>query len=339
MKLPWQRRSRKDRVVVARSDDRFVYVQAEGARVLRCGMELKGDGDAAAFARRVRGLGLPPADVIAVLALSDSQLLKIEAPAVPPDELKAAARWRIKDLVDTHLDDLTLDVIQVGDGSPSTQRQLFVVAAHSRLVRELSEWSHAARLELSVIEIRETAQRNLQSAAAAARGRLAQANAALMVHGAECLLTICANGELFYARRLAWQPDMLAAHHAPVMAAQVAHQSSGFADLDIVDYSDEGNAGIDFAEATPPLLIELQRSFDLWERSCPDLPLDQLVVQANEHTGMLVELLAPAMPMPVVALDADALFPGFAAAASSPELAAAALPLLGALLRVETRQL
>ena len=50
MKLPWQRRSRKDRVVVARSDDRFVYVQAEGARVLRCGMELNGDGNAAAFA-------------------------------------------------------------------------------------------------------------------------------------------------------------------------------------------------------------------------------------------------------------------------------------------------
>lgn len=339
MNLPWQRRARTDSLVIARSDQQFVYVQAQGTRILRCGTELKGDADMTAFAHRVRALGLPSTEVLALLALGESQVLKIEAPAVPPEELKAAARWRIKDLVDTHLDDLTLDVMHVGDGRHKAQHQLFVVAAATRLVRELSEWSHAARLELSVIEIRETAQRNLQSAAAAARGRQAQASAALMVHGDECLLTICANGELFYSRRLAWQPDVLKAHHAPAMSAQVDHQSSGFADLDIVDYSDEGNAGIDLAEATPPLVVELQRSFDVWERSSPDLPLDHLLVHANGHTAMLVELLSPAMPMPVTAFDADALFPGFAAAAGTAELSSAALPLLGALLRAETRQL
>ena len=339
MKLPWQRSQRQDRVVIACSEDRFVYVQAQGGRILRCGMVLKADADAAAFARQVRGLGLPPGEVCAVLALSDSQLLQIEAPAVPADELKAAARWRIKDLVDTPLDDLTLDVMHVGDGREKAQKQLFVVAAPSQRVRDLSDWSHAARLELAVIEIRETVQRNLQSAAAAARGRLPQANAALMVHGTECLLTICANGELFYARRLAWQPDKLTAHHAPASANLTDRPTSGFADLDIVDYSDEGNAGIDLAEATPPLVIELQRSFDLWERSWPDLPLDQLLVHANGHTAMLLELLAPAMPMTVAALDAEALFPGFTAAAGSDELASVALPLLGALLRVESRQL
>ena len=339
MNLPWRRRARKDRLVVARDDERFVYVQAEGQRILRCGMESRGEGDDAAFARRVRALGLPTSDVIAVLPLADSQLLKIEAPAVPPEELKAAARWRIKDLVDTHLDDLTLDVMHVGDRRPKAQGQLFVVAAHSRIVRELGEWAHAARLDLSVIDTREMAQRNLQSALGTTRGLAGQASAALMLHGTQCLLTICANGELFYARRLEWRSEWLAARRSLPEVAHIDRPLSGFADLDIVDYSDDGHAALGTVDDAPPLVIELQRSFDVWERSWPDLPLKQLLVHANGQTAALVELLEPTLPMAVVAFDVKALFHGLDAAAGSPDAVSAAIPLLGALLRGESRQL
>jgi MSHA biogenesis protein MshI len=339
MRLPWRRRARKDRLVVACGADSFVYLQAEGGRILRCGMEVRGDGDSAAFARRVRALGLSAPDVVAVLPLADSQLLKIEAPAVPPEELKAAARWRIKDLVDTHLDDLTLDVMHVGDGRPKAQGQLFVVVANSRRVRELGEWSHAARLDLAVVDICEMAQRNLQSALAAQRGQRGQASAALMLHGAQCLLTICANGELFYARRLEWRPEWIAAAHAPVGAHPVDLIASGFSDLDIVDYSDAGSDGLETHDDAPPLVIELQRSLDLWERSWPDLPLKQLVVHANGQTAALIGLLEPVLPMAVVALDVGVLFQGLDSAAGSQAVALAATPLLGALLRDESRQL
>jgi hypothetical protein len=50
-----------------------------------------------------------------VLGLSDYQLLQIDAPAVPADEMKAAARWQIKDKVDIPVEELTLDVLAVGD--------------------------------------------------------------------------------------------------------------------------------------------------------------------------------------------------------------------------------
>ncbi len=271
MKLPWQRLARKDKLVIACDGEQFVYVHAEAGRILRCGLEQRGDDDAAAFARRVRALGLPAQDVHAVLALADCQLLQIEAPAVPAPELKAAARWRIKDLIDTHIDDLTLDVMHVGDGRDKAQRQLFVAAASSRRVRELGEWCQAARLQLSVIEIRETAQRNLQTALAAAQGQAARANAALMVHGTQCLLTICAQGELFYTRRLDWQPESIVV--APASSTGVLDDvRSSFGDLDIVDYGAEDGPG-GATDDVPPLVIELQRSFDLWERTWPDLPL------------------------------------------------------------------
>ncbi len=338
MNLPWRRRVRKDRLVMACNDEQFVYVHAEAGRILRCGVELRGGSDSAAFARRVRALGLPAQDVRAVLALADCQLLQIEAPAVPAQELKAAARWRIKDLIDTHIDDLTLDVMHVGDGRNKAQRQLFVVAANSRRVRELGQWCQAARLQLTVIEIRETAQRNLQTAITAAHGQAARAIAALTVDDTHCLLTICAQGELFYARRLEWQPASIAVGPAGA-AALASDPRSDFADLHIVDYGAEYAPGPGAADDVPPLVIELQRSFDLWERSWPDLPLARLVVHAQAQTATLADLLGPLLPMVVEPLDAEALFPGFAAAAGSTQTAWAATPLLGALLRVETRQL
>ena len=339
MKWPWQRRVRTDRLVVACSPDLFAYVQAQDNRVLRCGVERRGNDAAPAFARRVRGLALPGHAVSAVLPLPDCRLLQIEAPAVPAPELRAAARWRIKDMVDAHLDDLTLDVMTVGDGRHKANRQLFVAAAASRAVRDTAEWSQAVGLPLSVIEIRETAQRNLQSALAASRNRLAHANAALMVHDDQCLLTICAQGELFYARRLDWDPQALRAQ--PLASLDVDSRAEvpvqELADRDIVDYGAtyESEAALD--GETPPLVLEVQRSFDVWERSWPDLPLDRLLVDAGEQSRVLADALARALTLPVEVLDVEQVFPGFGQAAGAS--AAATLPLLGALLRSEAHPL
>jgi MSHA biogenesis protein MshI len=338
MKLPWQRASRKDKLVIAHRDDQFAYVHAEGARVLRCGVEARGDDDAAAFARRVRALGLPAAAVTAVLPLADCQLLQIEAPVVPVDELKAAARWKIKDMVDAHLGDLTIDVMHVGDGRQKASRQLFVAAASTLRVRELAAWSQAARLALAVIDLREMAQRNVQNALAAARGRSERASAALVVHGDRCLLTLCANDELFYARRLDWRSAWLETRSATLHAAPTERAMSDFAELDIVDYGAEDPAAGAAVDDVPPLVIELQRTLDVWERSWPDLALDRLVVHANGNTEALAALLAPALAVPVEPLDLETLFPGFHAAAGAPSVASTVAPLLGALLRQETRQ-
>lgn len=335
LRLPWQRRARSDRLVIACSDDRFVYLQADGRRLRRCGVEERGGDTPQAFARRVRALGLPAHEVIAVLPLAQCQLLQIEAPAVPAEELKAAARWRIKDLVDTRLDELTLDVLVVGDGRPRASKQLFVAAAHTAAVRETGDRARAAGLPLSVIDIRETAQRNLQTALAERAGRLPRASAALVLQGDQCLLTISAAGELFYTRRLDWDADTLNAVHAaatPAAARPAQAPVESLEMMDIVDYGAEpetGSAGD--AGEVPRFVIELQRSLDVWERTWPDLPLAGIVVHAAGQSQALAELLERSLGLAVEPLDTTALFPELAD--KPPALREAVLPLLGTLLR------
>ncbi len=351
MKWPWRRKGGDDRLVLSLSGDSLAYGRSVNGRLVRCGVEPRGTDTPQAFARRVRSMGLQSSHVSAVLALHECQLLQIDAPAVPPAELKAAARWRIKELVDAHLDDLTLDVMVVGDGRARNQRQLFVAAAHTKAIREMSEWCVAAGLELSVIDIRETAQRNLQSAAAQARDAQPRrgefASAALLRQGELCLLTICAHGELFYSRRLAWDGQALggaasltSSRDAPSFADSTAAELEM---MDIVDYGADVDAVAGTSSVTGDegqrFVVELQRSLDLWERSWPDLPLERLSIQMGEDTQAAAELLRPALAIPVEALEPERALPGFMQAATTPAVRAAVVPVLGALLRTESRQL
>jgi MSHA biogenesis protein MshI len=354
MKWPWRKAS-NDRLVFSFTGETLVYGRSVDGRLVRCGVEQRGADTPQAFARRARSLGLQSGYVTALLRPQECQLLQIEAPTVPAAELKSAARWRIKDLVDAHLDDLTLDVMLLGDERARNKRQLFVAAARTQAIRDLSEWSHAAGLELGVIDIRETAQRNLQSALAQLQGRAESASAALMLQGDECLLTICANGELFYARRLAW--DGLAAggdHLRP--NGGLAQPGAGaspeeFAMLDIVDYgadaltgagagsASSGSSGSSGSDEPPRFVIELQRSLDLWERSWPDLPLGSLMIQMNDDTQAVAEVLRQVLALPIEILQPELVFADLAVTAGAPAVRSAVVPLLGALLRSESRQL
>jgi MSHA biogenesis protein MshI len=337
MKWPWQSKTGGDRLVVCSTADTFAYVQADAAgKLQRCGVEQRHGFSQADFARRLRTLGLPTRQVAAVLPITEGQLLAVEAPAVKPDEMKAAARWRIKDLVDARLDDITVDVMAVGDDRTRAQKQVYVAAAKNTTLRTVGDFARAAGMELSVIELVETSQRNLLSAVAAAHGLAERATAALVLHGDVCLLTICARGELFYTRRLEWDGTGLGLSPSAIPMEVTAPAPET---LDFVDYGAETpETRVDDGSA-PRLVIELQRSFDVWERSWPDLPLAGLWVEVGEPSINLVGVLEQALGMQVGVLYPERVFPGWEAAASTPALHGALLPLLGALLRTESRAL
>ncbi len=332
IKWPWHGARDSERVVVASQADSFAYAVADSTgRLQRCGLLNAGGDSAADFARRQRALGLPAQGACAVLPLADAQLLAVDAPAVKPEELKAAARWRIKDQVEGRLDDLTVDVMHVGGDQKRPNRQVFVAAARTALIRELGDRTQAAGLQLAVVDLVETAQRNLQSAQAEARGLGARATAALVRHGSQCLLTVCAGGELYYTRRLAWDGVPVAAAAAP--EEPVASMEA----LDFVDYGAESGSGAAADDGAPRLVVELQRSFDVWERSWPDLPLAALWVQVGEDSAALAAALETGLGQTVGVLEPEAVFPGFEAAAAAAGVREAVLPLLGALRRTETR--
>lgn len=340
MKLPWNKKpaGSTGRLAIAIDGEAFSYVEVAGRQIVRSGSEPCGTDSPQQLAKRVRALGLAGAEVITVLGLSDCQLLQIEAPAVPADEMKAAARWQIKDKIDIPVEELTLDVLAVGDQRAQHRRQLFVAAARQAQVLELGAWMEAAGLQPSVFDITELAQRNLQCALAEQQGHGTEASAALMVHGTQCLLTICANGELFYARRLEWNSQTLgdmptaAPVAAPAQAKAHGLMTMELEGVDIVDYGAEpDDTSARETDSTPRLAVEVQRSLDAWERSWPDLPLQRLWVQAGDRTQALQGLLMRTLSITVEAFDSSALF------SALPTTEQPSLVLLGGLLRDDTR--
>ena len=118
MRWPWKRQQPTDLLVVSWSERTLAYVRAEvradGLHAVRqFGVERQGTDSDEEFARRLQGLGLKGARVHVMLRPEQYQFLLIDAPAVAPEEVRAAARWQIRDLVSQHVDDLTLDVAEV----------------------------------------------------------------------------------------------------------------------------------------------------------------------------------------------------------------------------------
>lgn len=217
--IRWLRRRQapKDHLVVSWSGQTLAYVLARGNvdlgyEVLKSGVERQGEvnlsGGLDDMVRRLKALSLDGLPVSVMLRPEQYQLLRIRAPAVAPDELRAAARFQILKMLDTHIDDVTIDVMRVGDGrargAGHLGGHLFVVAARRMVIREVLDLCDAMRWNVSVIDIQETAQRNLQTALAIieGQGRRGRASAALvLLDPLQAVLTICAEGELFYARR------------------------------------------------------------------------------------------------------------------------------------------
>ncbi len=86
----------------------------------------------------------------------------VEAPEVDPSELKQAVRWRVKDLIDFHIDDAILDVFDIpGQVVRGRGRMMYVVAARSALLSQRIALLEGLSLRLEAIDIAELALRNV----------------------------------------------------------------------------------------------------------------------------------------------------------------------------------
>ncbi len=106
--------------------------------------------------------GLRNAPCNLVLSPGNYQLLLVEAPQVPDEEMRAAVRWRLKDLVNIPLDQAVVDVFNLpSDATRSGKRMIFIVVTELHKVQKLLALVTAAGLRPSVIDIAEMALRNL----------------------------------------------------------------------------------------------------------------------------------------------------------------------------------
>lgn len=359
---PWARRVAGQQLVVSWSRGQLVYVLAQqgaGGRfqVIKHGVQEQGGDAPENFVRRLQSLGLKGLETRIMLRPEQYQLLQIDAPMVPPEELRAAARYKVKELLDSHVDDVTLDVMRVGDGQQKSAGQLFVVAAANTVLRGVLDLAAQMSWTVNVIDIQDNAQRNLQSLLAVQEGRNDRATAALViVDSGQALLTISASDELFYSRRLdlpegffdgGWQQeegeeDPFASSFTPVQE-YVPDYSAGGQPLG-ADYSDAGqsfdsttSAAWGEGERAQRFVVEVQRSLDVWSRTWSSMPLYGVRVFAGARSAEMAAWLEPRLGHTVLPMDVAESFPGF----EGGEIGTTALcmPLLGVFLRTESRKL
>ena len=355
MRWPWQRSRSANQWVLSWSGQVLAFVHAkrlsEGTfQVLSMGVESQGGDDQGAFVKRLQGMGLKGAQATIMLRSEQYQLLQIDTPAVPPEELRAAARYQVREMLQTHVDDVTIDVMRVGDGQHKGSGHSFVVAATNQVVKEVLDLANAVGCEVSVIDIQESAQRNLQTALTQGDGTLARANAALILDDAhQAVLTIAANEELFYTRRFDLPEGFLTGTWG--QSIEVVAPVDGFTPVEeyVPDYAGVGTSyGQDYSDSRAPalaasggtsaddersqrLVVEIQRSLDVWDRTWSSLPLNGLRVFAGDRSLELAQWLTQQLGQSVTAMDVSTLFTGFEAARSQDQ--AMCLPLLGILLR------
>lgn len=207
-----------------------------------------------------------------LLAPGEYQMLLLEAPAVPAAELKSAIRWRIKDMLDYHVDDATMDVLDIPPESdlPGRNHSMYAVAARNEVIRGRIKAFEEAQIPLGVIDVPETAQRNI-SALHETEGR----GAALLYFNHEFgLLTITCRGELYLSRRI---------------------------DIGLAQINRAGEEARQ--ELFSRVVLELQRSFDHFERQFQHVPIAKLLLGPEpEDTGIYAQFKAN-MDIPVERVD------------------------------------
>jgi MSHA biogenesis protein MshI len=244
-----------------------------------------------------------------LLKPQEYNILLVEAPAVKPEELKSAVRWRIKDMLDYHVDDATIDVLDVPVPAGTTQRAhyMYTVAARNDTIRATLDRFHAGGIPLAVIDIPDTAQRNV-----AVRLETEQRGVIALTfdaHGG--LITVSFSGELYLSRRL---------------------------DLTAVQLTEA--AGDERTRLLDRVLVETQRSLDHCERTYPFFALSRLVIGPFAGDAALRAHLAANLYLPVEGLELGQIvrLPAEARGWNTAQQARW-LKLIGAGLRVEKKAL
>ncbi len=240
-----------------------------------------------------------------LMDIDQYQLLLVDAPQVPPAELRAAIRWRLRELIDFHVDDALVDVFDAPASSArGVQDHLYTVVARSSLVQERVNLLQEAGARLEVIDIPELALRNIVD-------RLPEnpAGVAMLYFGAQRgLITLVRDSTLYLARSL----------------------DIGYRDLE--------QASADPRPLWDTLALELQRSMDYYDRHFQQAQIGHvLLAPLPVPVPGMVEALHESLGLSVRAVSLDEVVE--VPAPLEPAEAARCFLAVGAALRRETKSL
>jgi len=239
--------------------------------------------------RALQGL---PANVL--LHPSEYQMFLLEAPEVPPQELRDAMRWRIKDMISQSLDDVVIDCFALPeDAYRGRTRMVYCAVLEKTRMQHYAQLVRQAGLHMASIDITEMAFRNLGSLAGAEGMNLAL----LRLRTSEGLICIQNGADLYMARRI----------------------EQGLA-----------RAAQDLSSTT----LEIQRSLDYFESQLGKGYINRLMLLPMKQDGeRAYQGLASGLAVNLQRLDLRELFPGQPGAELSEAQQAFCIGAVGAALR------
>jgi len=292
------------------------------------------------LATRMENIDPARSQVTSVLPDGSYQLLLVEIPNVPADEINSAARWQIKDLLDFPAEDTVVELFEMPQLSTTAEHKpmAYAVATRRSNIQEHIELLHGAGFSLNVIDIPELCTRNIAT-------MLPQdADGVAFLHFTEThgILTVTRQGVLYLIRRIEkGRRDINSGSQDFVIQTP----TGTVPDLEIPVLEVQGSAGDDESQSAAgddfirkemenTIVLEIQRSLDYYESHFFGRPLTELVLAPGSDIGGLADSLSEQLGLTVSSLDFNKLFE--MQSALMPAEQGACLLAVGAALRSES---
>ncbi len=243
--------------------------------------------------------------VTSVLPESGYQIVLVEVPNVPEEEINDATRWLIRDQIDYPVDDIVVELFKLPKQSTSEGKTMgYAVAARRESIRQHIDLVKGSGLSLDVIDIPELCTRNIATL-------LPQDNFGVaflhftQTHG---ILTITRKGILYMIRRIDKGRSAIDAASTGEFAAADLDPTGELDILRTPDEEDPFAGDYSRAELVTNIVQEVQRSLDFYDTHYQNEPLNELVLSPGSNIGGLAKSLNEHLGLAVSSLNLNRLF-------------------------------
>ncbi|ALO45154.1 hypothetical protein [Pseudohongiella spirulinae] len=233
--------------------------------------EFEGKAARDVLADLVDECGLEGAGTNFLLSPSDYSIYLVDAPQVPAEEMAAAIKWKIKDLLDMPVENAAIDVFPLPDDAFQGRKQMVyaVVSDRSRL-EQVIDMVDRSGLTLGSIDVPEMAMRNITSQF----GDDSNGLAFISLKQSGSVMNVTRNGQLYLTRKI----------NTPVGPDALLES--------------------DWDMLRDRLALEVQRSLDYLESQMGQSPVAQIMIAPRaQDTESMMNSMADALGSPVGVLD------------------------------------
>lgn len=152
-------------------------------------------------ATAVSDAGMEDSRCSLVLSPGEYQLVLIEAPEVPKEELKEALLWRVKDMIQYSTEDAVIDYIELPeDAFKGRGKMLYVVAADRKLIEKRISWLESTGLVPAYIDVPEMALLNIAEELSESE----EGTAVLYLSEKQSVINMMSSASLYLSRALSY---------------------------------------------------------------------------------------------------------------------------------------